>query len=81
MEKQFDPETVDLAAVRAVLEERCGPFVEGEVVGRTRLRDEVVRHLACSALDAERVVDTMAGRGFLRKVTTPDGRPGWATSR
>lgn len=81
MENRLNPETVDLAAVRAVLEQRCGPFVDGEVVGRTRLRDEVVRHLACSVLDAERVVDTMVGRGFLRKVTTPDGRTGWATSR
>jgi len=80
MDTKFNPETVDLAALRALLEERCGPFVEGEVVGRTRLRDAVVGHLACSLLDAERLVDTMIGLGFLRKQTSADGRTGWATS-
>lgn len=80
MEDRFDPEAVDLAAVRRMLEQRCGPFVEGAVVGRTRFRDEVVGHLACSVLDAERIVDTMVGRRFLRRQTMEDGRIGWSTS-
>lgn len=80
MEGRFAPESVDLAALRGALEETCGAFVEGDVVGRTRLRDEVARRLACSVLDAERIVDTMVGRGFLRRQTAGDGRTGWSTS-
>jgi len=81
MQDRFDPESVDLAALRSALEERCGAFVEGEVVGRTALRDEVARQVGCSVLDAERLVDTMVGRGFLRRQVTSDGRTGWATSK
>lgn len=81
MQDRFDPESVDLAALRGSLETACGAFVEGEVVERTRLRDEVARQLACSVLEAERIVDTMVGRGFLRRQTTSDGRTGWATSK
>lgn len=81
MQNRFDPESVDLAALRAALETSCGAFVEGEVVGRTRLRDEVLLQLACSVLEAERVVDTMVGRGFLRRQTSRDGRTGWTTSK
>jgi len=81
MEDRFDPESVDLAALRSALEQKCGAFVEGEVVGRTRLRDEVIQELRCSVLDAERIVDTMVGRGFLRRQTAGDGRTGWSTSR
>lgn len=80
MERSFDPEAIDLASLRAQLEQRCGAFVEGEVVGRTLLRDEVARHLDCSALEAERVVDTMVGRGFLRRLTLPNGMSGWSTA-
>jgi hypothetical protein len=53
MNHRLDPEEVDLASVRHVLQTRCGLFVEGELVGRTQLRDEVARHLACSELEAE----------------------------
>lgn len=80
MTKPFEPETVDLAALRAVLHARCGAFVEGAVVGRTRLRDEVIAQLGCSVLEAEQVVDTMISRDFLRRLTTADGRVGWSTS-
>lgn len=45
MDRRFDPENVDLSALRGVLEQSCGSFVEGEVVGRTLLRDE------CKACD------------------------------
>ncbi len=81
MQDRFDPESVDLAALRSALEARCGAFVEGEVVGRTALRDEVAQQVGCSVLDAERLVDTMVGRGFLRRQVTSDGRTGWATSK
>jgi hypothetical protein len=80
MAYRFDPEDVDLAALRSLLEHRCGAFVEGEVVGRTQLRDAVAQHLGCSALDAELVVDTMVGRGFLRRHEGGDGRRGWSTA-
>jgi hypothetical protein len=75
----FAPETVDLESLRNVLEEQCGSFVEGDIVGRTRLRDEVSRHLGCSELEAERLVDTMVGRGFLERQVLTDGRTGWST--
>jgi hypothetical protein len=79
MEYRFDPEAIDLASLRDVLEDRCGSFVEGDIVGRTRLRDEVIRHLGCSELEAEQLVDTMAGRGFLERQVLSDGRTGWST--
>jgi hypothetical protein len=79
MNARFDVESVDMDVLRAMLERACGPFVEGEVVGRTTFRDEVTRHLGCSSLEAERIVDTMVGRGFLRRETVPDGRVGWST--
>ena len=79
MEPRFSPEAIDLESVRRILEQSCGSFVEGEVVGRTRLRDEVARHTGCSALEAERIIDTMVGRRFLRKERTPEGRTGWST--
>lgn len=64
---EFDPEEIDLAVLArelvAVLRESS---LEGYVVGRTRLRDAVAGTLRCSQLDAERLVDTMVGRGFLR---------------
>ncbi|MFO0611881.1 MAG: hypothetical protein U0414_04785 [Polyangiaceae bacterium] len=81
MNARFDAESIDLEDLREMLDERCGPIVEGDIVGRTRLRDEVARHLACSVLEAERVVDTMVGRGFLRRAAVPDGRVGWSTRR
>lgn len=79
MEGRFEPESIDLDALRSSLHQRCGAYVEGEVVGRTRLRDEVVDELTCSMLEAERIVDTMISRGFLRKQTASDGRVGWST--
>lgn len=81
MRTRFDPESVDLAALQSALERRCGTFVEGDVVGRTRLRNEVVDQLGCSVLDAERIVDTMIGRGFWRRQLTSDGQIGWTTSQ
>ena len=63
--ERFDPESTDLAALAAHLREVVGPSVEGSVVGRTQLRDAVVRHLACSQLEGERLVDTMIGRGYI----------------
>ncbi|MBK6515282.1 MAG: hypothetical protein IPM79_27835 [Polyangiaceae bacterium] len=74
---RFDPETIDLAELRRRLASRCGEFVEGEVVGRSVLRDETASYLGCSALQAEQLVDTMIGRGFVRREQLADGRSGW----
>lgn len=63
----LDVEAVDLAALAAALRrsfEHAPPA--GYVRGRTMLRDVVASHLGCSAAEAERLVETMAGRGFLR---------------
>ena len=51
----FDPESTDLAALAARLNQAVGAGTAGSVVGRTRLRDEVVRHLGCSQLEGERM--------------------------
>ena len=77
MTTRFDAEQVDLANVAQMLRDGCGEFVEGNVVGRTRVRDLVAAHLGCSFLEAERVVDTMAGRGFIVEVEQPNGQAGW----
>ena len=60
-------EELDLATVAAMLQrELGGQGPEGFVRGRTVLRDLVMRAQACSALEAEELVDTMIGRGFLK---------------
>lgn len=70
-------EHVDLAAVAAMLDGQLGGRgSEGFVRGRTVLRDAVMRHLACSALEAEELVDTMVGRGFLRFSGDPTAAAG-----
>jgi hypothetical protein len=73
-----DPENVDLEAVKVMLRHMCGPTVVGAVFGRTRLRDAVARHLGCSLVLGERVLDTMIGRGFLRQQVHPHGWVYWA---
>jgi hypothetical protein len=63
----MDVEQVDLAVVAAFLQRRLGPRpIEGFVPGRTLMRDAVVTELSCSVLEAEALIDTMIGRGFLR---------------
>ena len=60
-------EEFDLAEVAAMLQrELGGRGPDGFVRGRTVLRDLVMRAHACSALEAEELVDTMVGRGFLK---------------
>lgn len=64
---EFDPEMIDLAALaRKLADVLRESSLEGAIVGRTLLRDAVAAQLRCSQLDAERLVDTMVGRGFLR---------------
>jgi hypothetical protein len=70
-------ESVDLAKVAQHLMSACGGSVEGAVVGRTRLRDEVVGYLQCSQLEGEQVLDTMINRGFVVKRSEPDGCVHW----
>jgi hypothetical protein len=68
----FNPESVDLAELARVIRSTCGGAVEGEVVGRSLLRDEVVRHLGCSQLEGENLVDTLIARGFVVRRVPPD---------
>lgn len=65
MTTRFDPEGVDLASVARFLRESHGSSFVGEVMGRTQMRDEVLRHLGCSELEGETLIDTMINRGFL----------------
>jgi len=74
---RLNPEEVDLAVVAIALHSACGPIVEGSIVGRTLLRDEVAKHLECSQLEAEQIVDTMIGRGFVSESRKDDGMPIW----
>lgn len=72
-----DPESVDLAVLLDVLRQSLGSSVLGSVVGKTRLRDVVLGHLGCSLLMAERLVDTMILRGFIRQSVHRDGWVHW----
>ncbi|MEO8178764.1 MAG: hypothetical protein ABI895_08025 [Deltaproteobacteria bacterium] len=75
--ERFNPEAVDLAVLARVLEGACGESVVGAVVGRTQLRDVVIRHLGCSQLEGEQIVDTMVGRGFLAQERLENGLVVW----
>jgi len=75
-----NPESVDLVALKLALRARCGSSVAGAVIGRTRLRDEVARHLGCSLLMSERLVDTLIGRGFIQQQVHRDGWVYWDMS-
>jgi hypothetical protein len=74
---QLDPESIDLATLSASLRRACGPALAGAVVGRTRIRDEVVHQLCCSELEGELLVDTMIGRGFIRRREHSGGQIEW----
>ena len=77
MSQRFDPEGVDLAQVAMFLRDAFGERVAGAVIGRTALRNEVLRCLPCSELEAEQIVDTMIARGFIVPATQPDAPAGW----
>jgi hypothetical protein len=73
------PESIDLLALCQRLRRHDPTLdrVEGYLEGKTLLRDRLVALLDCSELEAERLVDTLEARGFLRfrgserKGTTP----------
>jgi hypothetical protein len=50
---------------------------EGDVVGRTQLRDAVAARLGCSQLQAEELVDTLVLLGRLQLSRPPDAPPFW----
>jgi hypothetical protein len=79
--ERFDPEQIDLAALASHLRAAIGPQAAGNIIGRTSLRDAVAEHLACSQLEAERIVDTMVGRGFLTLSRGDDGQECWEIGR
>lgn len=76
MTSTLDIDNLDLRAVAESLARAIGggPIV-GSVVGLTRLRDLLVDHLACSMLEAERVLDTMIGLRLLVLRKDPRGGP------
>ena len=77
----LDVEQVDLAVLLAAIRTRVESPLAGSVVGRTHMRDVVADHLGCSALEAERLVDTMVSRGFVHLERDVDGRETWRLSR
>jgi hypothetical protein len=74
----FNPDSADLSTLAEVL--RRGPSVVGRVVGRARLQGELTRHLGCSALVAERLVDAMIRRGLIRQEVHRDGWVHWVVA-
>lgn len=83
----FRPEAIDLARVAGELERVfLGAPPTGYVLGRTAMRDAVVRFLDCSQLQAEEIIDTMIARGLLMYQGSPaeqvdDLRPWWIAKR
>ena len=77
MAHPFDPEAVDLQELVRALRANYGDQIEGDIVGRTVLRDAVVRRLRCSELQAEQLVDTLIARGFVERTCEPASPPGW----
>lgn len=78
-------EQLDLAAVAEMLDHAlAGGVAEGYVRGRTILRDALVGHFRCSQLEAEELVDTMIGRGFVTfsgDATMASGAGAWSIRR
>jgi hypothetical protein len=68
---RLNPESIDLLALAKHLARIFEGGAQGYVVGRTRLRDAVVRRLRCSELQAEELVDTL----ILRHLIEFDGDP------
>jgi hypothetical protein len=67
MSSPVDPEAVDLLEVTRRMAGALGIQVRGGLLeGKTRLRDWVVGDLDCSQSEAERIVDTLEARGFIR---------------
>jgi hypothetical protein len=69
-------EHVDLAAVAEQLRSRfqCSP-VTGHMGALAAFRDVVADRLGCSMTDAERIVETLVARGFLRPSHEPGAVP------
>jgi hypothetical protein len=67
------PEEIDLQRLARALRARFGERLEESYLdGRTLLRDAVVDHLVCSALEAEEIVDTLEAMGVIRFPTRFD---------
>jgi hypothetical protein len=77
MSSPIDPEAVDLLDVTRRVAGAFGIRLRGGMLeGKTRLRDWVVRDLDCSESEAERIVDTLQARGFIRfLVPAASGNP------
>jgi hypothetical protein len=62
------PESIDLLTLSQRLRrsDASMPKLEGYLEGKTMLRDRLLSLLACSELEAERLIDTLEARGFLR---------------
>jgi hypothetical protein len=61
----LDLEQIDLASLADRLQ-TSRLSLEGYLRGRTEMRDAVIETLACSELEAEQLVDTLVGRGFVQ---------------
>jgi hypothetical protein len=73
----LNDEPTDLAELTEAIRSRVGDSVDGAVLGRTRLRDAAQDELGCSAIEADRIVETMALRGLVRLARDPLGHSKW----
>ncbi len=74
----MDLDSIDLATIGSHLRDVYGSRVEGAIVGRTLLRDEVAQLCGLSLLQAEELIDTMIMRGLITEESRADGWNGWA---
>jgi hypothetical protein len=68
----LDPTSVDLLTLSKRLAQTLGTatITAGNLEGKTVLRDATMTLLSCSALEAEKLVDTLVARGFARYSAT-----------
>jgi hypothetical protein len=64
---QLTVEQIDLQALAQLLRQVLGPRLDaGYLRGRTIVRDTIAARLACSAYEAEGLVETLELQGFIR---------------
>jgi hypothetical protein len=57
---------IDLTWLATTIRPQVTPLPASYVLGKTRIRDKVMKQLGCSAAEAERLVDEMEARGLFR---------------
>jgi hypothetical protein len=77
-ESVVDLESIDLSEATRHLRRACGRAVIGDVRGRERIRDELVKLFGCSEPDALTVLDALIQGGHVARVERRDGMVEWS---